>query len=265
MAFGAPIPPSLVLILLPLKLMNAESFVFPVSFAQQRLWFLHLMQPHNPSYNIAGAVRLHGALDTSALQRSFEALVERHESLRTTFAQEEGLPVQLVAAEGTCPVVLVDLSALPEPQREQEARRLAMEETRKPFDLMHGQLLRARLFRLSAGDHILVMTMHHIISDGGSLGILVREVAQLYAAFAAGRAPELAPLPIQYADYAQWQREWLGTEGVLTEHVAYWKKQLAGAPVLQLPTDHPRPAIQTQRGELLPLHLPAPWSRSCSG
>ena len=121
-----------------------------------------------------------------------------------------------------------------------------------------GSCCAARLFRLSAGDHILVMTMHHIISDGGSLGILIREVAQLYAAFAAGRAPELAPLPIQYADYAQWQREWLGTEGVLTEHVAYWKKQLAGAPVLQLPTDHPRPAIQTQRGELLPLHLPAP-------
>ncbi|MDY7229483.1 non-ribosomal peptide synthase/polyketide synthase [Hyalangium rubrum] len=237
--------------------MNAESFVFPVSFAQQRLWFLHLMQPENPSYNIAGAVRLHGTLDVSALQRAFDALVERHESLRTTFAQEGGQPVQVVAVEGACPLSIVDLSTLPQDKCEEEARRQAMEETRQTFDLMRGPVLRARLFRLNAADHILVMTIHHIVSDGGSLGILIREVAQLYAAFSSGREPELAPLPIQYADYAQWQRDWLGTEGVLTEHVAYWKKQLAGAPVLQLPTDHPRPAIQTQRGALLPIHLPA--------
>ncbi|MCY1045883.1 amino acid adenylation domain-containing protein [Corallococcus sp. bb12-1] len=237
--------------------MNAETFVFPVSFAQQRLWFLHLMQPDNPSYNIAGAVRLQGVLDVGALQQTFDAMVERHESLRTTFAQEAGHPVQVVAMEGTAPVVLVDLEALPEAEREEAARRGTTEETRRPFDLMRGPLLRARLLRLTATDHVLVMTMHHIISDGGSLGILIQEVAQLYAAFSEGREPELESLPIQYADYAQWQREWLSTEGVLTEHVAYWKKQLAGASLLQLPTDHPRPAIQTQRGALLPLHLPS--------
>ncbi|AEI67903.1 non-ribosomal peptide synthetase [Corallococcus macrosporus] len=236
--------------------MTAESFVFPVSFAQQRLWFLHLMQPENPSYHIAGAVRLGGALDTAALQRAFDVLVERHESLRTTFAQEDGQPVQVVAPEGTASFTVTDLSAVPRAEREAEAKRLATEEIRHPFDLMKGPLLRARLLRLADTDHVLVLTMHHIISDGASLGILIHEMTQLYGAFVAGREPELPELPIQYADYAEWQREWLATEGALDAHVAYWKQQLAGAPVLQLPTDRPRPAIQTQRGDALPLHLP---------
>ena len=236
--------------------MTADSFVFPVSFAQQRLWFLHLLQPENPSYNIAGAVRLSGRLDVGALQRTFDTLVARHESLRTTFAQENGSPVQVVAPEGTAPLVLVDLSARPEAEREAQARRLAAEECRRPFDLMRGPLLRLRLFRLVADQHLLVMTMHHIISDGGSLGILVREMSQLYEAFAVGRDLELESLPIQYADYTQWQREWLETPGVLDGHLAYWQQQLAGAPVLQLPTDRPRPTVQTQRGEALPIHLP---------
>ncbi|WP_370644037.1 amino acid adenylation domain-containing protein [Myxococcus sp. RHSTA-1-4] len=221
------------------------------------MWFLHLLQPENPSYNIAGAVRLSGQLDVGALQRTFDALVERHESLRTTFAQEDGNPVQVIAPEGSAPVVLVDLSARPEAEREEQARRLATEECRRPFDLMRGPLLRLRLFRLAPTEHLLVMTMHHIISDGGSLGVLVHEMSRLYEAFSAGREPELEPLPIQYADYTQWQREWLETPGVLDEHLAYWKQRLAGAPVLQLPTDRPRPSVQTQRGAVLPVHLPS--------
>ncbi|GHG84274.1 non-ribosomal peptide synthetase [Comamonas sp. JC664] len=237
--------------------MTAESFVFPVSFAQQRLWFLHLMQPENPSYHIAGAVRLAGTLEASALQRAFDALVERHESLRTTFAQEAGQPVQVVAPEGTASFVVTDLGALPQAAREAEARRLATEEIRQPFDLMKGPLLRTRLLRLGETDHVLVLTMHHIISDGASLGILIHEMSQLYGAFIAQREPELPELPIQYADYTEWQREWMATEGALDAHVAYWKQQLAGAPVLQLPTDRPRPAVQTQRGDAVSLHLPA--------
>ena len=238
--------------------MTAESFVFPVSFAQQRLWFLHLLQPENPSYNIAGAVRLSGKLDLEALQRAFDALVERHESLRTTFAQEEGTPVQVIAPEGRAPVVLVDLCDGPEAEREERARGLATEECRRPFDLMRGPLLRPRLFRLAPTEHLLVMTLHHIISDGASLGILIHEMSSLYAAFSAGHEPALEPLPLQYADYTQWQRDWLATPGTLDAHLAYWKQRLTGASVLQLPTDRPRPALQTQRGAALPLHLPSP-------
>ncbi|WP_338868507.1 amino acid adenylation domain-containing protein [Myxococcus stipitatus] len=238
--------------------MTAESFVFPVSFAQQRLWFLHLLQPENPSYNIAGAVRLSGDLDVEALQRAFDALVERHESLRTTFAQEDGKPVQVIAPEGRAPIVLVDLRDAPEAEREERARRLATEECRQPFDLMRGPLLRLRLFRLAATEHLLVMTLHHIISDGGSLGILVHEMSRLYDAFRAGREPDLEPLPLQYADYTQWQRDWLETPGTLDAHLTYWKQKLAGASVLQLPTDRPRPALQSQKGAALPIHLPRP-------
>ncbi|AGC43404.1 non-ribosomal peptide synthetase [Myxococcus stipitatus DSM 14675] len=238
--------------------MTAESFVFPVSFAQQRLWFLHLLQPENPSYNIAGAVRLGGHLDVDALQRSFDALVERHESLRTTFAQEDGNPVQVIAPEGRAPITRVDLCDAPEAEREEHARRLATEECRRPFDLMRGPLLRLRLFRLTPTEHLLVMTLHHIISDGGSLGILVHEMSRLYDAFRAGREPDLEPLPLQYADYTQWQRDWLETPGTLDAHLTYWKQKLAGASVLQLPTDRPRPALQSQRGAALPIHLPRP-------
>ncbi|WP_342379995.1 amino acid adenylation domain-containing protein [Myxococcus stipitatus] len=238
--------------------MTAESFVFPVSFAQQRLWFLHLLQPENPSYNIAGAVRLSGHLDVDALQRAFDALVERHESLRTTFAQEDGNPVQVIAPEGRAPITLVDLCDVPAAEREEHARRLATEECRRPFDLMRGPLLRLRLFRLASTEHLLLMTLHHIISDGGSLGILVHEMSRLYDAFRAGREPDLEPLPLQYADYTQWQRDWLETPGTLDAHLTYWKQKLAGVSVLQLPTDRPRPALQSQKGAALPIHLPLP-------
>jgi len=219
-----------------------------LSFAQQRLWFLDQFEPGSHLYNIPIAVRLAGQLDAAALEQSLNEIVRRHEALRTTFATVNDSPVQMIATTLSVALPLVDLSELPEAGREAEARQLATEEAQRPFDLARGPLFRASLLRLNDKDHALLVTMHHIVSDGWSLSVFMRELTALYEAFSKHQPSPLAELPIQYADYAVWQREWLSGE-VLREHLSYWKQQLAGAPtVLELPTDRPHPAVQSFRG-----------------
>jgi amino acid adenylation domain-containing protein len=233
------------------ELMTVEDvFVFPTSFAQQRLWLLDQLQPGDPTYNIAAAVRLRGQLDIEALRESLRRVGQRHESLRTTFKTVDDELVQVVALDTILPLSVIDLRGLPEPSREAEFQRLSDEEAQGPFALANGPLLRAVLLRMFEEEHVLLLTMHHIISDGWSIGVLINEMSALYAALSAGEAAtlhELPELPIQYADYAAWQREWLQGD-VLETQLAYWKKQLAGAPcVLELPADYMRPPVQTFR------------------
>jgi amino acid adenylation domain-containing protein len=222
---------------------------FPLSFAQERLWFLDQMeQGHSATYNIGTAVRLHGALHVTAIEQSLNEILRRHSSLRTSFKMVDGQPVQVIASPQPFDLRFIDLVALPETQREAHSRKLATAEAQLPFDLTRAPLLRATLIRLGEVEHILLVTMHHIVSDGWSMGVLVHEFATLYTAFSAGRESPLEQLSIQYADYAQWQREWLSGE-VLAEQLSYWKQQLAGAPpVLELPLDRPRPAVQSYKG-----------------
>ncbi|TSC20354.1 AMP-binding protein, partial [Corallococcus sp. Z5C101001] len=209
----------------------------PLSFAQQRLWFLDRLEQGSALYSVPGAVRLDGALDEEAMRRSLEEIVRRHESLRTTFREENGQAVQLIHPAKAFELPVVDLTGHAEASREAEARRCADEETVRPFDLGVGPLVRARLLKLGEAKHVLLVTMHHIVSDGWSLGVLVREVAALYDAFRVGRGSPLPELRVQYADFAEWQREWL-LGGVLEKQVGYWKQRLSGAPaVLELPTD----------------------------
>ncbi len=221
----------------------------PLSFAQQRLWFLAQLEPDSSAYNISSALRLSGRLDVALLERTLGEVVRRHEVLRTTFAKTaEGRPVQIVAPAQPFALTSTDLAHLPEAQREGEARRRAMEEAHRPFDLQRGPLVRAHMLRLGETEQVLLFTMHHVISDGWSMGVLVREVAALYAAFAKGQPTPLDELEIQYADYAVWQREWLRGEA-LEAQLAYWREQLGGAPgQLELPVDHVRPAVHTHRG-----------------
>ncbi|HYG63424.1 MAG TPA: condensation domain-containing protein, partial [Thermoanaerobaculia bacterium] len=222
--------------------------VFPLSFAQQRLWFLDRLEPGGTAYNIPLAVRLGGAIRIPELSWVFAAIVRRHEALRTTFGTRDGQAVQVIAPFSAPPLALVDLAGLPETQRESQAQTLALAEIRRPYDLQRGPLLRLCLVRLDERDHVLLMTLHHIVADGWSMGVLLREIAALHDACERGRAAVLPELPVQYADFAHWQREWLRGE-VLEEQLAYWRRQLAGAPrVLDLPLDRPRPARQTFQG-----------------
>ncbi len=229
---------------------------FPLSFAQERLWFLDQMeQGHSATYNISTAVRLHGALHVAALKQSLTEILRRHSSLRTSFKTVDGQPVQVIAPPQPFDLRFIDLS-------EDDARKLATEEAQLPFDLTRGPLLRATLIRLGELEHILLVTMHHIVSDGWSMGVLVHEFATLYTAFSSGRVSPLDELPVQYADYAQWQREWLSGP-VLAEQLSYWKHQLASAPpVLELPLDHPRPAMQSFKGAVEPFSIPADVSEA---
>jgi len=220
----------------------------PLSFAQERLWFLDQYEPNSSVYNIPSALRLKGSLDVAAIRRSLDEIIRRHESLRTTFSIVDGEPVQVIAPSFELPVPVVDLSEYPEGQREQEARQIINTETREPFDLAQGPLFRSRLLRLGEDEHVLLMTMHHIVSDGWSMGVLFRELSVLYRAFVNGQPSPLLELPIQYADFALWQREWLKGE-VLDRQLSYWKQQLGGIPaILNVPTDRPRPAVQSHRG-----------------
>ncbi|HLL70296.1 MAG TPA: amino acid adenylation domain-containing protein [Pyrinomonadaceae bacterium] len=220
----------------------------PLSFAQQRLWFLDQLVPGNPFYNVPVAVRLDGQLDTDALERSLNVILDRHEVLRTTFKSVDGRPLQVISPDANLTLAHTNLEALPEEEREREVLRLAGEEARRPFDLSEGPIMRAGLLRLSAREHVLLITIHHIASDGWSLGVLVREVVALYEKLSAGETPQLPELPVQYADFAHWQREWFRGE-VLETQLNYWKQQLGGdLPVLELPADRPRPAMQTFRG-----------------
>jgi amino acid adenylation domain-containing protein len=220
----------------------------PLSYAQQRLWFADQLAGGSALYNVAAAVRLTGPLNVAALERTLKEIVRRHEVLRTSFPARQGEPQQVIAAQMEFALELTDLSTLPDTAREETARRMAAEEAQTPFDLAVGPLVRARLLRLSEAEHVVLFTMHHIVSDGWSMGLLIQEVSQLYEAYSAGGASPLAELPVQYADYAWWQRQWLTGE-VLEKQLAYWREQLAGAPqTLALPTDKPRPAVQSFRG-----------------
>ncbi|AFE10580.1 Long-chain-fatty-acid--CoA ligase [Corallococcus coralloides DSM 2259] len=231
----------------------------PLSFAQQRLWFLDRLEPGSPLYNVPAAVRLSGALDVGVLERCFAEILRRHEVLRTTFPVSRQTPVQEIHTEGRLPLEVRDLNALDESRRHAEVLRLAEEEARKPFDLSQGPLVRGVLLKLGATEHVLLLTMHHIVSDAWSTGILLRELGAFYPAYLGGEEPSLPELAVQYADYAAWQRSWLSEERLASE-LGWWKARLDGAPaLLELPADHPRPAVQTHRGthrvQRMPLEL----------
>src|SRR3954451_19207653 len=220
---------------------------FAPSFAQQRLWFLDRLEPGSAFYNLPVVLTASGPLDPAALAASLRAIVRRHEALRTTFETRAEGPVQVVHPRLEVSLPMVDLRALPAAAREAEALRLAREEAERPFDLARGPLLRAALVRLGDEGWRILLTLHHIVSDGWSMGVLVQEIAALYPALRAGEAPRLPELSIQYADYAVWQRQRLQGER-LESQLAFWRQRLAGAPVLQLPTDRPRPPVQRFHG-----------------
>jgi hypothetical protein len=218
----------------------------PLSFAQQRLWFLaQLDERAGAAYAIPGGVRLKGLLDMAALHAALNHIVARHEALRTSFGSVDGAPVQLIAPPQVgLAMSQVDLSAHAQPEAELE--RLAAEEASAPFNLARGPLIRGRLIRMADADHALLMTMHHIVSDGWSMGVLVNEFSALYAAHIQGQPDPLPALPIQYADYAVWQRRWITGE-VLQRQLDFWRHHLSGAPaLLELPTDRPRARCRTQ-------------------
>ncbi|MBU7581849.1 MAG: amino acid adenylation domain-containing protein [Nostoc sp. TH1S01] len=220
----------------------------PLSFAQRRLWFLSQLEPQSNAYNIPAAIRLTGKLNIVALEQSINEIVRRHETLRTTFTVVDGEPIQVIGAAAKLQLPIIDLQTLPETERETEALRLASLEAQTPFNLEQDSLLRVSLLRLSEQNHVILFTMHHIVSDGWSTGILIRELTTLYKAYDSSQPCNLPQLPIQYVDFAVWQRQWLQGE-VLNNQLNYWKQNLGGElPVLELPTDRPRPAIQTYRG-----------------
>lgn len=242
----------------------------PLSFAQQRLWFLNQLETGDSefnistSYNMPAAIRMKGTLNVKALRKAFQLLVERHESLRTSFLIDDGMATQVIREPHEWFMDVRDISNLDHEEREAEIIRLAIDEATRSFDLVMGpinkarriRLMRTRLLRTDANEHVLLLTMHHIISDGWSLNVLIRDVGELYDAVVEGRPSQLPALDIQYADYARWQRDWMA--GPVYDHqVDYWKQHLAGVPVLELPTDRPRPALMTFNGDYEPVRISA--------
>ena len=227
----------------------------PLSFAQQRLWFLDQMGMGG-AYNMPLVLRLKGNLDQEALRRAFGEIVRRHEALRTTFTSRDGQPRQVIHPADRWVLPVEDLSQLAASEREDEAQRRSLQEGQRPFDLSRQLPLRTMLLRLDEQDHVLLIMLHHIVSDGWSLGVLVRELTSLYTAFTEGRPSPLAELPVQYADFARWQRNWLQGD-LLEQELSYWRQQLGGCSVLALPTDRPRPAVQTYAGAMQVHTLPA--------
>ena len=237
--------------------LSSETFVLPASFAQQRLWFLDRLESGRGIYNVPVATRLRGPLDVDALEHALDVLVQRHESLRTVFKLVDGIPHQVVSPTRPAGLERIDVSQTPDAER--LALQLASERAGEDFDLASDELMRAALVTLGDEDHVFLLTLHHIITDGWSMGVLNRELAELYGAFRAGRPAELAELPIQYGDYAVWQQQWIQSGG-LDQQLDYWKQKLTGAPaLLDLPTDWPRPAEQSYRGTtirtIMPLEL----------
>ncbi|WP_338505716.1 non-ribosomal peptide synthase/polyketide synthase [Pseudomonas poae] len=223
----------------------------PLSYAQERQWFLWQLDPDSAAYHIPSALRLRGPLDLAALQRSVDTLLARHESLRTHLRQEGGATVQVIEDSG---LIDVEVSDSDEARLKADVAQIIGQ----PFDLRQGPVLRVRLLRLAAHEHVLVLVQHHIVSDGWSMQLMVEELVQMYAAFSHGRTPDLPALPIQYADYAVWQRDWMQA-GEKARQLAYWREQLGGSqPVLELPFDYLRPAVQSHRGARLGIELPAP-------
>jgi amino acid adenylation domain-containing protein/non-ribosomal peptide synthase protein (TIGR01720 family) len=240
-------------------LRNQELKSLPLSFAQQRLWFLDQLEPNGAAYNIPGAVRLQGQLNTVALQQSLSEIIRRHETLRANFISQDGQAVQIIRPVDSWTMTVIDLQHLPANQQEIETQKLATAEAKYQFDLAREFLIRASLLTLSETEHVLLFCMHHIISDGWSMGIFIQETAELYTAFSQGKLSPLPELAIQYVDFAVWQRQFLQGD-VKESQINYWRKQLALAPaLLELPTDRPRPKVQTMQGAhqffLLPLEL----------
>ncbi|MEG4497359.1 amino acid adenylation domain-containing protein [Microcoleus sp. F10-C6] len=233
----------------------------PLSFAQQRLWFLDQLVPNNPFYNVPAALRLTGSLNFAALQQTFNEIVRRHEALRTTLAVVSGQPVQRIAVAFHLPINVVDLRNLPKESRQTEANRLTAQEAQRSFNLSEDLLLRVTLLQLDDAEYLLMLNMHHIVSDGWSIGVLIQELGALYTALASEKPSPLPALSIQYADFAKWQREWLQGE-VLETQLAYWRQQLNGISMLNLPADRPRPAIQSYRGKRQFLQLPKQLSEA---
>lgn len=232
---------------IPIQQISREGDL-PLSFAQQRLWFLHQLEPGSITYNGSNAVLLQGSLNVEALEKSIKEIVRRHEVLRTCFAVVEGRAVQRITSDLIVPLVIVDLKDLPETERQAEVQRLGQADAQQPFDLTQTPLLRLTLLWLDTEEHILLVTMHHIISDAWSAGVFTSEMLALYEAFSTERPSPLPELPIQYVDFAVWQQQWLQGE-VLNTQLGYWKQQLAGAKtVLALPTDKPRSQPQTSAG-----------------
>jgi amino acid adenylation domain-containing protein/thioester reductase-like protein len=234
----------------------------PLSFAQQRLWFIEQFEEATAAYNIPFGFRLRGQLNVAALERSLNEILRRHEALRTSCTTVEGKPQTIVTPALTMLLPVKDLRSFPEEIREAELYRLAIEDARSPFNLAQSPLFRIALLQVDEKEYVLLMTIHHISFDGWSIGVFMRELTILYNAFSRGRPSPLPELPIQYADFAKWQREWLQGE-VLEHQLSYWKKQLSGSlPILNLPTDRPRPARQTFRGAIHSFHLPQPLSEA---
>ncbi|OLU26329.1 non-ribosomal peptide synthetase [Pseudomonas sp. PA15(2017)] len=222
----------------------------PLSYSQQRMWFLWQMDPHSPAYNVGGMARLRGVLDVAAFEQALQALIQRHESLRTTFPSADGKPWQRIAAQSDVRLEWLDLSAQSEAEREAGIQRLAEQQAHAPFDLERGPLLRACLVKCADREHQLLITLHHIVTEGWAMDIFARELSALYAAFVDERESPLAPLPVQYLDYSAWHRQWL-EGGEMQRQLDYWQAQLGGEqPLLSLPADRPRPAVQSHRGEL---------------
>jgi amino acid adenylation domain-containing protein len=228
-----------------------------LSFAQERLWFLAQIDPASAAFNVPAAFRVRGPLDAAVLAQALSEVVRRHESLRTAFLAAGGRPQQAIAPPVVLALPMADLAGIPPDLRDSEIRHLATEEAHRCFDLAVPPLLRARLLRLGAQEHVVLFTIHHIVSDGWSMGVLVREATALYEAFAAGRPSPLPDLPLQYADFAHWQHRLMQGEG-LEAQLTYWRRKLAGAPdLLELPTDRPRPEVRTFRGAHHIFPLPA--------
>lgn len=219
-----------------------------LSFAQERLWFLDQLNPDSAVYNVPLAVRLSSPINPGLLKRSINEIARRHDALRTTFSTVEGQPVPIISSELNVELSTIDLASDAEHERETRAHALLSQEAARPFDLTRGPLIRTTLLRLDEHDHLFLVVMHHIVSDGWSLVLFFQELSAIYDAFVRGEQSLLSELTIQYADYAAWQREWLKGE-ILQTQLAYWKEKLAGElPVLDLPTDRSRPAVQTFRG-----------------
>ncbi|MUG92983.1 amino acid adenylation domain-containing protein [Scytonema sp. UIC 10036] len=240
--------------LLPI-LPTSRSETLPLSFAQERLWFLDQLMPLNPCYNMPFALRLAGKLDVLALQQSLNEIIRRHETLRTSFEIVDGQPTQLIADTLELTLAAIDLQSLPKLECDRKARSLANELAQQPFDLSVTPLMRVMLLHLAPNEHVLLLVMHHIISDGWSMGVFHRELAVLYDTFVTGKTSPLPELRIQYADFAVWQRTWL-EQTALKKQLLYWQQQLADITVLQLPTDYPRPTEQSFRGRVEILELP---------
>ncbi|MBT7411143.1 MAG: non-ribosomal peptide synthetase, partial [Methylococcales bacterium] len=232
-----------------------EPEYYDLSYAQERLWFLDQFDPGSAAYNMPAAVRLKGSLNVSALQDAIFEVLDRHEALRCCFANDEGHAVQFVIEIEDVDLPVIDLSVLNDQEQSAKINELAIAESQKSFSLENDLLLRTTLIHQNETEHVLLITMHHIVSDGWSLSILVRELSHLYDAFSQDKDSPLPELPIQYIDFAEWQREWLD-EGTMEKQQAYWTKQLDNVPVLSLSTDYTRPTVLTSTGERFPVHIP---------